>query len=125
MSGSQHVSDAAFQSFEASIEQIGSELATNLKTLANAVATVEAAWKGAGASAFQKAQSDLNLDHEALQKLIKGIHEAVVLTHRSSGANDSEIAGRLQKVDVNGGAAGGQLDPGSSSGVSKIDLYGQ
>lgn len=133
MSGSQRVSDAAFQKFEQSIGLVSQELSANLRTLANAIATVDAAWTGGAANEFKLAQSALNDDHDALRRLIDGIHEAVVLTHRASGANDSELAGSLRGIDVNGGDSGGHLSgksgvsglgAGTEGGItSKIDGY--
>ncbi|AEM81785.1 WXG100 family type VII secretion target [Streptomyces violaceusniger] len=124
MSGSQRISDAHFRKFEGDLGRVSEDLSQNLRTLINAIDTVEAAWTGQGGSAFRKAQMSLNEDHEALRQLIVNIHEAVQLTHRSGGANDTEIASQLRSVDVNGSAAGGHLGSGADGlAHSKVDQF--
>ncbi|MCP9209371.1 hypothetical protein [Streptomyces cucumeris] len=124
MSGSQRISDAAFKTFESDLGLVSQGLSTNLRTLINAVATVESAWTGTGAAKFKQVQTSLNEDHEALRQLIVRIHEAVELTHRSSGANDGEIAAELNKIDVNGAKAGGNLGHGADGlSHSKVDGF--
>ncbi|KUJ64106.1 hypothetical protein ACZ90_61800 [Streptomyces albus subsp. albus] len=112
MSDTQKISDAAFISFEGSIQETSTQLSSNLKKLADAIATVQGAWTGGGASAFVTAQRALNDDHDALRRLIDGIHDAVALTRKSSRANDDDILSQFRSIDVNGAAAGGHLAPG-------------
>ncbi|WP_432015373.1 WXG100 family type VII secretion target [Streptomyces cucumeris] len=124
MSGTQRISDAAFKTFENTLGEVSTHLSTNLRNLINAVATVEAAWTGQAGMKFRETQTALNEDHEALRQLIVHIHEAVELTHRSSGANDGEIAAELGKIDVNGAKAGGGLGSGADGlAHSKVDGY--
>lgn len=112
-SSGQKISDPAFQKFENTIETVSTDLSANLKSLADAVATVQAAWTGSGAGAFQKAQVTLNEDHDALRRLIDGIHEAVTQTRKYGGANDQHVLSSFNRIDVNGDAAGGHLAPGA------------
>ena len=124
MSGSQRLSDAHFKKFEGDLGLVSEGLSHNLRTLINAIDTVETAWTGQGGSEFKRAQTSLNEDHEALRQLIVRIHEAVELTHRSGGANDGEIAAELRKIDVNGAQAGGHLGRGADGlAHSKIDTF--
>lgn len=125
MSGSQRISDAAFKTFENTLGEVSTHLSANLRTLINAIATVESAWTGRGGQKFKEKQDALNQDHEALRQLIVNIHEAVALTHRSSGANDDEIASQLGKIDVNGeNNAGGHLGRGADGlAHSKVDSF--
>ncbi|MEU5612554.1 hypothetical protein AB0H03_28150 [Streptomyces sparsogenes] len=110
----QKVSDSAFAAFTAELDQSIQGFASNMKLMADILATVDAGWQGQGASAFKKAQMDLDQDHDAVRRLVDGIREAVVMTHRHSGANDDEIASQLKGIDVNGSAAGGHITPGST-----------
>ncbi|MEU5421308.1 WXG100 family type VII secretion target [Streptomyces sp. NPDC001407] len=129
MSDTQKISDPAFTQFEGAIRETSEALSANLRSLADAIATVEAAWTGAGAQAFRTAQTALNEDHDALRRLIDGIHDAVALTRKSSHANDADIMATFNKIDVNGSAAGGHLGSlGAGAGVSaglesKISSY--
>ncbi|MDT0547189.1 hypothetical protein [Streptomyces lonegramiae] len=110
----QKVSDSAFQTFTNELDQSIQGFASNMKLMADILATVDAGWQGVGAGAFKKAQMDLELDHDAVRRLVAGIREAVVQTHRSGGANDDDIAAQLKGIDVNGAAAGGHITPGSN-----------
>ncbi|MEV6671542.1 hypothetical protein [Streptomyces sp. NPDC051162] len=129
MSDTQKISDPAFIKFEGKIRETSEALSANLRSLADAIATVEAAWTGAGAQAFRTAQLALNDDHDALRRLIDGIHDAVSLTRKSSHANDADIMATFNKIDVNGAAPGGHLGSmGPGAGVSaglesKISSY--
>ncbi|MER6145581.1 WXG100 family type VII secretion target [Streptomyces sparsogenes] len=112
----QRVSDSAFQTFTNELDQSIQGFASNMKLMADILATVDSGWQGQGAGAFKKAQMDLEQDHDAVRRLVDGIREAVALTHRASGANDDDIASQLKAIDVNGSAAGGHITPGSSVG---------
>lgn len=115
----QSISYAAFQKFESTIGQVSGELSKNLKNLADAIATVQAAWVGEGASAFTRAQMALNEDHDALRRLIDGIHEAVITTRNMGSSNDADVLASFKGIDVNGAAAGGHLAAGSTqTGIS-------
>ncbi|MEU4210582.1 WXG100 family type VII secretion target [Streptomyces sp. NPDC026206] len=129
MSGIQKIDDAAFIAFENSIREASAALSSNLKSLVNAVAQAQGAWSGEAARAFVSAQRELNDDHDAVRRLIDGIHDAVALTRKSSHANDADVMASFKSIDVNGSAAGGHLAAGStqtglSAGLeSRIDAY--
>ncbi|MFD8386283.1 WXG100 family type VII secretion target [Streptomyces sp. NPDC059679] len=112
----QRVSDDAFRIFTNELDQSIQGFASNMKLMADILATVDSGWQGQGAGAFKKAQMDLEQDHDAVRRLVDGIREAVALTHRASGANDDDIASQLKGIDVNGAAAGGHITPGSGVG---------
>ncbi|MGK5628059.1 WXG100 family type VII secretion target [Streptomyces sp. URMC 123] len=127
---SQSISYEAFQKFENAISTTSTHFSTNLKNLANTIATVQAGWKGDGAAAFTTAQRSLNEDHDALRRLIDGIHDAVITTRRMGSNNDAEVLASFKSIDVNGAAAGGHLAVGQNNlgGVSdglssKISSY--
>ncbi|MEU1820526.1 WXG100 family type VII secretion target [Streptomyces roseifaciens] len=104
--GRQKVSDEAFKAFTDAIDKTSSHFSANLRQLANVIATLDGgSWKGEAHSAFRKAQSDLNDDHDRVRRMIDRVREAVVLTHRASGATDAEIAAQMKGVDVGGGGA--------------------
>ncbi|GAA0481079.1 WXG100 family type VII secretion target [Streptomyces sp. NPDC046215] len=120
--GKQKVSDQAFKTFTDAIDQTSSHFSANLRQLANVIATLDGgSWKGEAHSAFRKAQMDLNDDHDRVRRMVDRVREAVVLTHRSSGATDGEIAAKMKGVDVGGGStapAAGQ-GGGPSSGIDR------
>ncbi|KJY41239.1 hypothetical protein VR41_13505 [Streptomyces sp. NRRL B-1568] len=129
MSDIQKIEDAAFRKFENTLEETSGKLASNLKSLEGVIDIAKGAWEGEAAQAFVQAQQALNADHDALRRLLDGIHEAVKLTRKDAHANDAEVMASMKKIDVNGAAAGGHLaahstQTGISAGLeSKIDAF--
>ncbi|MEU1677160.1 WXG100 family type VII secretion target [Streptomyces roseifaciens] len=126
--GRQKVSDEAFKAFTDAIDKTSSHFSANLRQLANVIATLDggSSWKGEAHSAFRKAQSDLNDDHDRVRRMIDRVREAVVLTHRASGATDAEIAAQMKGVDVGGGGAAPASAPATGAHgtpSSGIDTY--
>ncbi|GHF74735.1 hypothetical protein GCM10010218_64750 [Streptomyces mashuensis] len=130
----QSIDYATFQRFENTIGDVTEAFSKNLRNLASLLESVRVGWQGKGADAFVTAQLALNDDHDALRRLIDGIHQAAIATRRSSGGNDQEVLATFRGIDVNGAAAGGHLgsmgsaptNVGSdvSTGLnSKIDGY--
>ncbi|WKU47330.1 WXG100 family type VII secretion target [Streptomyces sp. VNUA116] len=129
MSGSEKdshkVSDEAFKNFTDAIDKTSSHFSANLRQLANVIATLDGgSWAGEAHRAFRQAQSDLNDEHDRVRRMIDRVREAVVLTHRASGATDAEIAAQMKGVDVTGGgsAPGGAGGSHNTPPQSKIDL---
>ncbi|GGX80095.1 WXG100 family type VII secretion target [Streptomyces hiroshimensis] len=126
--GRQKVSDEAFKTFTDAIDKTSSHFSANLRQLANVIATLDggSSWKGEAHRAFRKAQSDLNDDHDRVRRMIDRVREAVVLTHRASGATDGEIAARMKGIDIGGGGAApasAAAAGGSGAPSSGIDNY--
>ncbi|MFF7727649.1 WXG100 family type VII secretion target [Streptomyces sp. NPDC008001] len=123
----QKVSDEAFKAFTDAIDKTSSHFSANLRQLANVIATLDggSSWKGEAHKAFRKAQSDLNDDHDRVRRMIDRVREAVVLTHRASGATDGEIAAQMKGIDVSGGgsAAAGAGGGHGEQPRSGIDAY--
>ncbi|MEU8546924.1 WXG100 family type VII secretion target [Streptomyces roseoverticillatus] len=124
-SDSHKVTDEAFKRFTDAIDQTSSHFSANLRQLANVIATLDggSSWKGDAHTAFRKAQSDLNDEHDRVRRMIDRVREAVVLTHRASGATDAEIAAQMKGVNVGGGSHGGAGGGHSAPPPSKIDLH--
>ncbi|MFH8790562.1 WXG100 family type VII secretion target [Streptomyces roseoverticillatus] len=130
MSGSEKdshkVTDEAFKTFTDAIDKTSGHFSANVRQLANVIATLDGgSWKGEAHQAFRKAQKDLNDEHDRVRRMIDRVREAVVLTHRSSGATDAEIAAQMRGVDVNGGGSshGGAGGGHGTPPPSKIDLH--
>ncbi|MFB6534850.1 WXG100 family type VII secretion target [Streptomyces noursei] len=118
MAGNTALTYAEIEKLKNEIQSGSQSMSAQLRTLVNAIAAVETAWTGQGASAFRQAQNALNEDHAALRRMLDGIKDAVARTSVTSDANDAEVLSSFRGIDVNGGAAGGRLDPGAASGIS-------
>ncbi|MHA7961818.1 WXG100 family type VII secretion target [Streptomyces sp. L500] len=100
MSSTQKINDDAFRTFKNAMDQSSQAFTSNLRTLANAIATVESAWKGEAAAVFKAAQQDLNREHDAVRQLIDHVREAVGKTHTLTGAADQEIASSVRSASA-------------------------
>lgn len=123
MTDKQKVDDKAFKTFTDAMDLTTGHFSANLRKLANVIATLDGgSWKGDAHRAFRKAQMDLNDDHDRVRRLVDQVREAVVLTHRSTGATDAEIAATMKGVDT-AGAPAGSGGGGQHTPTSGIDKY--
>ncbi len=96
----QKVQDDAFRAFTNAMDQSSQAFTANLRTLANAIATVDGAWKGKAHSVFRAAQEELNREHDAVRQLIDHVRAAVAKTHTLSGAADDDIASTIKSTSA-------------------------
>ncbi|SHK96442.1 WXG100 family type VII secretion target [Streptomyces yunnanensis] len=120
MAGNTALTYAEIERLKGEIQSGSQAMSSQLRTLVNAIATVESAWTGQGASAFKQAQNALNEDHAALRRMLDGINDAIAHTSTTSKANDAEVLSSFRGIDVNGAAPGGNLNTGSASGISNF-----
>ncbi|GGP48541.1 WXG100 family type VII secretion target [Streptomyces abikoensis] len=100
MSSTQKVNDDAFNAFKNAMDQSSQAFTANLRTLSNAIATVDGAWKGEASTVFKAAQEELNREHDAVRRLIDHVREAVAKTHTLTGATDQEIASSVKSASA-------------------------
>ncbi|MCF6524909.1 WXG100 family type VII secretion target [Streptomyces sp. JJ36] len=125
MAGSQKLRDSDIVKFENDMNTVGEQLEANLRHLSQTIATAAAGWSGAGAMAFRNAQQQINDDHQALRRLLAGIHEAVIMTKQLGRGNDDAIVDSFRSIDINGAEAGGHLQAGSNLSGINAGLDGQ
>ncbi|MEN2421901.1 WXG100 family type VII secretion target [Streptomyces rimosus] len=106
MAGNTALTYAEIEKLKSEIRSGSQSMTAQLRTLVNAIAAVESAWTGQGASAFKQAQNALNEDHAALRRMLDQINEAVSQTSVTSQSNDSEVLSSFRGIDVSGGAGG-------------------
>ncbi|MDF3294075.1 MULTISPECIES: WXG100 family type VII secretion target [Streptomyces] len=87
---------------ERRIEDTSHSMTKQLGDLSNMLAQLQADWKGLGASAFTKAQQDLNDDHLALRKALDVIKQAVHDTKVGTHANDEQVTDDFKRVNLSG-----------------------
>ncbi|AEW96867.1 MULTISPECIES: WXG100 family type VII secretion target [Streptomycetaceae] len=84
------------QSMQTTLEQ-------QVRALQNMVDTVKAGWKGAGGSAFQHLQTEVNQDVEKLKGYLQRIKEAVDASNRGYTARDEEEESKYRRAAAGGG----------------------
>ncbi|MGW1636854.1 WXG100 family type VII secretion target [Streptomyces lavendulae] len=88
------------------ISETANAVTTQSRELADILATVSAGWTGVGAEGFKKAQSDLNIDHDEIRRLLGVLHNAVSQTKNLTNAQDDEV--RAAFNSIGGGGSGGR-----------------
>ncbi|GAA0326957.1 hypothetical protein GCM10010302_77520 [Streptomyces polychromogenes] len=85
------------------ISETADAVSSQSRELADILATVGAGWTGAGADGFTRAQTDLNLDHDEIRRLLGVLHEAVTQTKNLTNAQDEEVRAAFGSVDDGAG----------------------
>ncbi len=89
------------------ISETANAVTRQARELADIIATVSAGWTGVGAAGFAKAQSDLNVEHDEIRRLLGVLHNAVSQTKNLSNAQDEDVRAAFRAVAPSGGGAGG------------------
>ncbi|MEV7546008.1 hypothetical protein [Streptomyces sp. NPDC089915] len=89
------------------ISETADAVSRQSRELADILATAGAGWTGVGADGFTRAQSDLNLDHDEIRRLLGVLHEAVAQTKNLTNAQDEEVRAAFASVGEGAGARGG------------------
>ncbi|GAA3376065.1 WXG100 family type VII secretion target [Streptomyces racemochromogenes] len=87
------------------ISETAAAVSTQARELADILETVHAGWTGVGADGFKKAQSDLNLDHDEIRRLLKVLHNAVAQTKNLTNAQDADVHAAFGAINRGSGAA--------------------
>ncbi|AZM91547.1 WXG100 family type VII secretion target [Streptomyces sp. W1SF4] len=87
------------------ISETAGAVSTQARELADILETVHAGWTGVGADGFKKAQSDLNLDHDEIRRLLKVLHNAVAQTKNLTNAQDADVHAAFGAINRGSGAA--------------------
>ncbi|MFD8982944.1 WXG100 family type VII secretion target [Streptomyces sp. NPDC059564] len=89
------------------ISETANAVTTQARELADILATVSAGWTGVGAEGFKKAQSDLNIDHDEIRRLLGVLHNAVSQTKNLTNAQDDEVRAAFNSIGGSGGGRSG------------------
>ncbi|MFD8142809.1 hypothetical protein [Streptomyces sp. NPDC059708] len=89
------------------ISETADAVSRQSRELADILATAGAGWTGLGADGFTRAQSDLNLDHDEIRRLLGVLHEAVAQTKNLTNAQDEEVRAAFTSVGEGAGPRGG------------------
>ncbi|MFJ8747749.1 WXG100 family type VII secretion target [Streptomyces sp. NPDC102441] len=104
----QKLSDDALLKLEGELGRRFESVRGQLKTLNATIDSLEGAWKGIGANAFNAKQNDINLRMNGIAVRLTNFQESIKAARTISGNNEDEIRQALQGVDVVPGHSGGQ-----------------
>ncbi|MFE9851416.1 WXG100 family type VII secretion target [Streptomyces sp. NPDC005576] len=113
---------------EHSLLQLENELSTRfdsvkgqLKTLQATIDSLEGAWKGIGANAFNEKQRQINDNMVSIGNRLQNFQEAIKAARTISGNTEDEVEAALRGIDVVPGYTGG--DSGSSAPTSSLSSF--
>lgn len=112
---------------EHSLLQLEGELSTRfdsvkgqLKTLQATIDSLEGAWKGVGASAFNQKQDEINQRMVSIGHRLLKFQEAIKAARTISGNTEDEVKAALQGIDVVPGYSG---DAGATAATSNLNNF--
>ncbi|WP_406145566.1 WXG100 family type VII secretion target [Streptomyces sp. NBC_01012] len=100
MAADQKLSDDMLIKLENELGQRFDSVKSQLKTLQATIDSLEGAWKGIGANAFNVKQDELNKRMGHMATRLVNFQEAIKAARTISGNNEDEIRQALQGVDV-------------------------
>ncbi|MFE6042316.1 WXG100 family type VII secretion target [Streptomyces sp. NPDC056452] len=103
----QKLSDDSLLKLEGELTKRFESVRGQLKTLQATIDSLEGAWKGIGATAFNAKQADINLKMGNIATRLVNFQEAIKAARTISGNTEDEIKQALQGVDVVAGHSGG------------------
>lgn len=88
-----------------------------MRTLQSTIDSLEGAWKGIGATAFNAKQDEINLNMRSIAERLVNYQEAIKAARTISGNTEDEIRQALQGVDVVAGYSGAETKPSALNGL--------
>ncbi|MQY16179.1 hypothetical protein SRB5_63750 [Streptomyces sp. RB5] len=114
----QRLSEDQIIRLEQDLNEKSQRLNKRVQTLQSTIDSLEGAWKGIGAGAFNAKQAEINLAMNTLNRILIGYQEAITETRRLGANNEDEVHSTLTGVDV--GMSGGASNAGASSGLNGL-----
>ncbi|MFF2412214.1 WXG100 family type VII secretion target [Streptomyces sp. NPDC058092] len=102
----QKLSDAALLKLEGELSTRFDSVKGQLKTLQATIDSLEGAWQGIGAGAFNKKQDAINQRMISIAHRLVRYQEAIKAARTISGNTEDEIKQALQGIDVVDGYSG-------------------
>ncbi|MER6999481.1 WXG100 family type VII secretion target [Streptomyces sp. NPDC000410] len=102
----QKVGDQSLKDFQDQISIQFESCKGQLKNLQGVIDSLEGHWKGIGAGAFNKKQTEINEGMVRISKLLLNFQEAIQVTRTTASGTDADIEAALRGVDVTAGFSG-------------------
>ncbi|NBM20493.1 WXG100 family type VII secretion target [Streptomyces sp. GC420] len=102
----QKVTDSALKSLQDELSDKFDRVRAQVQALHQVIDSLEGAWQGIGAGAFNKKQTEINERMSRIGNLLLNYQEAIQAARTISGNTEDEVAAALNGVDVVGGYSG-------------------
>jgi WXG100 family type VII secretion target len=116
--GVQKVNGVDLAQLEGRLDEKFGSIRGQVTRLQGTIDSLEGAWKGIGAGAFNAKQAEINNDMRELGNLLTFFQEAIKTTRTLSGNTEDEVAQAMRGVDVVGGYSNG-----SAASSSALNQY--
>ncbi|MFD7341563.1 WXG100 family type VII secretion target [Streptomyces violascens] len=121
MTQDQRVSDSEMAKLEGQILERFESVKGQVNHLQNVINSLEGAWEGIGAHAFDKKQTHINNQMVHMGRLLLDFLEAMKATRTLKGDTDEEVRKALMGIDVVDGYSG---DAGATTAItSNLSTY--
>ncbi|MFJ8847653.1 WXG100 family type VII secretion target [Streptomyces cyaneofuscatus] len=120
MSADQKVSEAALLRLENDLTERFESVKGQLKQLNATIDSLEGAWKGIGAGAFNEKQVQINNNMVGIGNELLKFQESIKAARTISGNNEQEIKAALMGVDVVDGYSG---DAAATARTSNLNNF--
>ncbi|CAM5584817.1 WXG100 family type VII secretion target [Streptomyces xanthochromogenes] len=121
MSKDQRVSDSDMARLENQILERFDSVKGQLKSLQGVIDSLEGAWEGIGAGAFDRKQTHINHQMVHMGRLLLDFLEAMKATRTLKGDTDEEVRKALMGIDVVDGYSGDAA--ATSAMTSNLSTY--
>ncbi|MFE7355936.1 WXG100 family type VII secretion target [Streptomyces sp. NPDC057543] len=116
----QKLSDDALLKLEGELSTRFDSVKGQLKTLQGTIDSLEGAWQGIGAGAFNTKQEEVNRKMVSIAHRLLRFQEAMKAARTIKGNTEDEIKQALQGVDVVGGYSG---DAAAEAKISNLNNF--
>ncbi|MFF2010883.1 WXG100 family type VII secretion target [Streptomyces sp. NPDC058195] len=116
----QKLSDAALRKLEGELTTRFDSVKGQLKTLQGTIDSLEGAWQGIGAGAFNTKQEEINRKMVSIARRLLHFQEAIKAARTISSNTEDEIRQALHGVDVVSGYSG---DAAAEARISNLNKF--
>lgn len=114
--GVQKVNGVDLSKLEGRLDEKFQSIKGQVTSLQGTIDSLEGAWRGIGAGAFNAKQAEINQEMRGLGNLLTHFQEAIKATRTLSGNTEDDVAGAMRGMNVVEGHTGGSAAPSSSLG---------
>ncbi|MEV8392455.1 MULTISPECIES: WXG100 family type VII secretion target [unclassified Streptomyces] len=116
----QKVNGVALKSLQGELTNSFDDVKGQLHALQATIDSLEGAWRGIGAGAFNAKQTQINNNMVGIGKLLLKFQEAIEAARTISGNTEDEVEAALKGIDVAEGYSG---DAGAEARTSNLSKF--
>ncbi|MFY4718553.1 WXG100 family type VII secretion target [Streptomyces sp. LaBMicrA B280] len=103
--GTQKITVHSVVKLEQNLKTQFEDIQTQLRNLQHLIDTLEGHWKGIGAGAFNRKQTEINEHMVRIGKILVKFMDAMNTTMKINDGTEDDVRAQVQKIDVNYGGS--------------------